>query len=1171
MIVEFSKSITVAGRRLKLAAIGSQANRIRILSSLLFLNVACLGPSTGMAIESKPVFTTIGAVKQAVEQTQSALCDVHLKGDVLWANAEHDQFILQDGTGGIRVTWELQAMPELQVGDQIWLNGTGAIDADGLHETLIDNDGVHPAIERSATVYMNSGYHSIRVDWFNAAQEFDLMVSYQGPQGARQAIPDSELNRVVTGPNGIRQWTNGLNFSGYEGNWLRLPYFDELTNCKMGATSNFDLAVRSRDTNVGIKFEGELQISQPGAYTFWVRSDDGGRLYLDHSKFTIQTTGERHLPAAQPIYSEQPLAGNKDCIWSVTEGTVGFAAERSGALDLVVNTGTGAISVHIASAGAGYAKLLLNSRIRITGISQSTFNGEGQRIGGALLVPSPRQIEIIEPSALFADSYPVMPIQSLSKKNTVNSLVHLHGRISRTAAGESVALRDAPGEIFLKTDPRTFDSGENKEADVIVNCGINPPTNTWLTDYVRVLPRESRSESAALPLLTEIEQIKSLPRDEAAKGYPVKMRGIVTAPTYGGFFIQDGQWAIYVRWNGLNLLDTPKSGDFWEVEGTTYVEFSPNVQASHAVRLGAGVMPEPIRPTPDQLVNGSLDTRYVELQGVVTATGSNTLEMLSPLGRLEVQLSDIDPALGAVPETNLKQYENALVRIRGCAIPARDYNTQEVESGNFWMWLCNYSIAVDQPAPRDLFSAPLKSVSDLRLFNPHASILERVKVLGQVLHQRGNMLFVWDGTNTLRVVPEGRADYRPGELIEAVGFPDLGGSSVVLREASIRRREWAELPKPRELANDFLFDKELDGELVEVQAWLTDVSTEGPDRILMLQDGTRGFIARLAEKTPVQRDILPGSKLRLTGVYVGQGSQTSGTNDNDAFELLLNSPQDIVVIERPDWWTLRRLMAALGVIILVLAGSLLWIFTLKRQVNAQALMIRRKAQREATLEERTRIARDIHDTLEQALAGTSLQLNALADSMPEAPPEPVRILQVARSMVHHAQDEARRTVRNLRFLELEKRNLPAALSELAAQSGGDSPLKIRFNLQGVYQSVPSQVESHLLRIGQEAVTNVIKHASAKNVQIELICGDGLLELTIEDDGSGFNTEQMVAAATGHFGLLGMRERAEKIGGTLTVRSAPGKGTRIRVRVSVPGSIAGLSPSNESPSKRPKDE
>ena len=437
----------------------------------------------------------------------------------------------------------------------------------------------------------------------------------------------------------------------------------------------------------------------------------------------------------------------------------------------------------------------------------------------------------------------------------------------------------------------------------------------------------------------------------------------------------------------------------------------------------------------------------------------------------------------------------------------------------------------------------------MRLFNPHASILERVKVAGQILHQQGNEFFLWDGTNGLRFISKSAIQLEPGDIVDVVGFPDLSGSSLLLREAIVRRTGHAPLPQPYQLANENLIDQNYNGRLVRIQARLTDISTESADKILTLQAGVHGFIARLRSGQELPRNILAGSRVELSGIYVSQGITSVASNDATTLELLLNSPSDIIVLERPSWWNFQRFMTAFGFIMLVLAGALLWVFTLKRQVNAQAVMIHQKVEREATLEERARIARDIHDTLEQALAGTSLQLNALSDSMHGVSPEPLRILKVARSMINHAQEEARRTVRNLRLLDLEKHDLPTALSQFAATSANDSPIKIIVTIKGTYQALPNQVENHLLRIGQEAVTNAIKHAEAQIIKVELNCEVGRLIFSIYDDGKGFDITNTIGASGGHFGLLGMRERAEKIGATLEVSSNVGRGTTISIGLS----------------------
>lgn len=650
----------------------------------------------------------------------------------------------------------------------------------------------------------------------------------------------------------------------------------------------------------------------------------------------------------------------------------------------------------------------------------------------------------------------------------------------------------------------------------------------------------AKSTESDLPL-ARIAEIKSLDHDELRKGLPARIRGVVTHFSGDSLFLQDGESSIYVRFGELKFSEPLKLSDYWEIEGKTFVEFAPSVQATAGRRLGPGVMPEPLRPTWDQIMNGSLDTRYIELKGVSISTEGFSMELLTHAGKIKVT-SDLDPSLS-------KQNENAVIRLRGCAIPGRDEATLQVRSGR--LWLCSASLTVDQPPPADLFDTPIKRAADLRRFDPRASALHRVKVAGQFLHSHEGQYFVREDAGGFRVEPRSSDPLEPGDTIEAVGYPDLTGPSPLLREALVRHTGKAALPAPHSLDDDTLLDRRHDSIRVSIQALLTDVASDQSGQTFSLLKGRQAFSARLHSTNGPHVRALPGSLVMITGVFSGKSADPISSNDISAFELLLNSAADVVIIEQPSWWTLRRLLTALAIVAGVLVAAMLWALTLKRQVNAQTRIIHEKVEREATMEERARIAREIHDTLEQALAGTSLQLDALAGSLPNAGPAPKRILEMARSMVRHAQEEARRTVRNLRLLALERNDLPSALAQVTNQTSNDGTPKIEITVEGTRRPLPSQVENHLLRIGQEATTNALRHARAENIRLHLAYAPQAVELIVQDDGCGFDAAHALPTEAGHFGLLGMRERAEKMAGSLQISSALGKGTTIKVIV--PGS------------------
>ncbi len=213
------------------------------------------------------------------------------------------------------------------------------------------------------------------------------------------------------------------------------------------------------------------------------------------------------------------------------------------------------------------------------------------------------------------------------------------------------------------------------------------------------------------------------------------------------------------------------------------------------------------------------------------------------------------------------------------------------------------------------------------------------------------------------------------------------------------------------------------------------------------------------------------------------------------------------------------------------------------------LRVRQIRQRFAlVLDERARLAREIHDTLAQGFVGISSQLEAVALTLNGQLDVARQHLELARKMVRHSLTEARRSVMDLRASALEGQDLPSALSEAARQWTAGSSVEVHVDVAGGNRKLPEEMEQNLLRIAQEAVANTIKHAHAKAVQIRLEMENGRLRLLVVDDGQGFEQREAFSEIGGHFGLLGMRERAERLGGELELHSQPGHGTQVEVRV-----------------------
>lgn len=221
----------------------------------------------------------------------------------------------------------------------------------------------------------------------------------------------------------------------------------------------------------------------------------------------------------------------------------------------------------------------------------------------------------------------------------------------------------------------------------------------------------------------------------------------------------------------------------------------------------------------------------------------------------------------------------------------------------------------------------------------------------------------------------------------------------------------------------------------------------------------------------------------------------------------------------------------------------------------------RQLRREFALvfDERTRLAREIHDTLSQGFVGISSQLNAVATRIrtyrsSHDADENLKVadehLQLARKMARHSLTEARRSVMDLRAAILDNRDLPSALAAGASEWSVGTDTSISVEVSGAPYTFSQDLEQNILRIAQEAALNAIKHGAATAIQIHLEMKPERLVLTVCDNGRGFDASQAFSLAGEHFGLQGMRERAERFGGKFRVSSQPSNGTEVTVTIPV---------------------
>jgi signal transduction histidine kinase len=667
--------------------------------------------------------------------------------------------------------------------------------------------------------------------------------------------------------------------------------------------------------------------------------------------------------------------------------------------------------------------------------------------------------------------------------------------------------------------------------------------------------------AAAPPLreLRSIREVRALTPQEAAQGYPVHLRATVThlnEERFQGMTLHDGELGQFIITPESLLQRPPRPdvhrGDEVEVWGETQRGgFAPNVSLRRIRRLGRGRMPAARALSYAALLSGRHDCDYVEISGVaqrawsVSSPRTMFLEVAVEGGTVRATFWDYAPA-------DLERFIDARVRLRGSV------GTLFTEAGQLRgvsLFVGRVSDVVVLDAPPDPASLRTRTIESLYQYSPGGEVERRVRLRGVVtchlpgrpveltdystqttFRRADHIVYIRDDTSGARVETTQELSLRPGDIVDVVGFPAVTPTRPTLRNAILHKLGTGSEPAPVALSENVLA-LEHDAKLVRLTGQLLGV-VEGPsEHVLVARIGEVVVEASVDATLPV-RDLAamrPGSIVALTGVYVFQWGPPP------SFRILLRSAHDVAVVKAAPWWTIRHSLVVAGILALVLGLAGVWA---RSVTNRNAL---REQQYQAILAERSRLARELHDTLEQGLAGVKLQLEAVAGSLARSPDVARGSLDVAREMLRYCLDEARRSVMDLRSQAFEKGGLVSALQELARQMTVGTPLRAEVRVTGSERRLDGAQEHHLLRIGLEAFTNAVKHAEATEVVIELRYEPQAVELVVRDNGRGLDSLETVLPGE-HFGLRGIRERVDKIGGRLRLASRPGEGAEVAVRV-----------------------
>ncbi len=687
--------------------------------------------------------------------------------------------------------------------------------------------------------------------------------------------------------------------------------------------------------------------------------------------------------------------------------------------------------------------------------------------------------------------------------------------------------------------------------------------------------------SASEPL-TQVERIRALSREETARALPVKLSGVVIFNGWTSLVMHDGKSSIYLDFEhaqkqgvwkgGLPDLRNFGPGIGVEIEGVTDPGgFSPMVMVANVRNTGPRPIPPPIRPTTEELLSSSHDTRWVEVEGVVRkledpTEGPRYLTLLVGGHPCPILVTS---RLGLSRE----QLVDARVRVRGVLINIANLRSQtagmKIHSSG------RQDIDILVPPPSDPFKAPAVALNRLISFRPDANLGHRRVSSGVVTFAvPGQFFYLLDQGACVRVDSK-QAQVSPGDLVEISGFIDTARVLASFSEGLVRKIGTGTVPPHDEPSiSEILSPKirssyemvtepehpDCDGRLIRLKGMLRRVLPPDKDgnSTVVVEAGEQLVQAFLPGSAP---SWIEGSAVELTGVCELEMARLDRLPwfSITGFHVWLSSPGDLRVISAPPWWTPQRLGILLSVVMLVLGLALVWGYALRRQVAVRGAQLateisaRESAQLEfdTILRERRRLANDLHDTLEQALTGLALQLEIASRSRASDPALSERHLHLAQQFLERSRAEAHRTVWDLRAHGQDGRDFLDILDERVSSMVEGTNTTISLKRLGDAITMPDLIAGNLLLLAQEAVTNALKHSGASEIKILLQLSPDHAELVIEDNGKGFNPALAPGQHDGHFGLQGMRERTKRIGGQIELTTASGHGTTLRVNVPLP--------------------
>ncbi|MDB6037915.1 MAG: degS [Verrucomicrobiales bacterium] len=665
-------------------------------------------------------------------------------------------------------------------------------------------------------------------------------------------------------------------------------------------------------------------------------------------------------------------------------------------------------------------------------------------------------------------------------------------------------------------------------------------------------------------LITSASELLDLSNDEAKKEYPVVLHGVITCfDQFAGLcFVYDGSASVYVYVTSLVELSGGDVVDITGVSGSGL--FSPIAQRVVVTRVGRTNLP-PAKPvTLDQMASGREDCQFVQVEGTIqkewTENNNRYLQMGGGDSALEICLLQADSAP--------KSLVDSKVRVQGVAIARRQNKTKPVETQLFVSK--SQQIQILEPGASEPFNLPVLHSLNLMDYSHRGRAEHKIHVRGAVTSPiLEKTLYIRDETGPIRVELD-KADVvvSAGDVVDCAGFVALRSSSCIIIDAEIKqtnkRLEVKPVPVTFMQANDGKFDNDL----VQMGATVIKVESSSPNVCEILLDSDQHAFRAYLPISEKSLQVRARSKIAITGICRVSQPALFGS---ERFRILGRGKNDLEILSGPSLWQDSGSPWMVGLSIAALAGVGSAVFAhrrvkkqdeavkkrektlaeVAREEVAREIDSRRKIEHELLLreqqlnesiQERERIARDLHDGLIQSIYAIGLNIEDCTCGVPDTAPEVRTYLGKIKGDLNRVIEDVRNFILGIESSTVTGSEFKTALKSMVLTMTESQRGKARIDVdrRAAEELSPDQA-TQLLHVAREAMTNSLRHADAGLVVLSLLRHGSHIRFEVRDNGKGFNAN---LPASGGLGLRNMAARAAEMGASYSLVSEPGVGTRI---------------------------